>query len=520
MDAPARDDTFERLRGLWRRRRRPALLVAALVAAAAMGFVAGLPDVYQAQATILVDRANLPATVATPATPDEIETKIGALGEETLSRARLSGLIQRFRLYPELRTASEDDVVKQMRRDITLGLDRPAVAANSPTVSLSVAYRGTNPVTIAEVTNALAGFFAEGGGDDRARQSSAAADLLRTQMEDVKKKMEAQEKLIGDYKTRHGADLPEQLVANLATLERLNAQIERNKDWQQRLIERRETAARYVAVPGEPARIAPETVEARLDRMRGELADLRARYSDRHPDVVRLREQIALLEKSASQAPATATVAASSAVAPAAVVPPAPLAPTRDDGEMRRLQDEEQELRHQVVMYQSRVEAAPSRDQELRELTRDYEATRTLYASLFQRDAETRLAGRLEQRRSEERFRVLDAALPPATPLGPNRLRLILLALGGALGAALGTGLLLELFDTTFHSTDQLQGVRVPVIAGIPWIRTARGTLRRRAAGALAVVVCLVMLSAVFLLSYRVAFGSQSLSYLALRFGS
>jgi hypothetical protein len=187
---------------------------------------------------------------------------------------------------------------------------------------------------------------------------------------------------------------------------------------------------------------------------------------------------------------------------------------------MRRLQDEEQELRHQVVMYQSRVEAAPSRDQELRELTRDYEATRTLYASLFQRDAETRLAGRLEQRRSEERFRVLDAALPPATPLGPNRLRLILLALGGALGAALGTGLLLERFDTTFHSTDQLQGVRVPVIAGIPWIRTARGTLRRRAAGALAVVVCLVMLSAVFLLSYRVAFGSQSLSYLALRFGS
>jgi len=511
MDAPSRHDTFDRLRGLWQRRRRPALGVFAFIAVAAVGFVLGLPDVYRAQSSILVDRANLPASVAAPSTSEEIEAKIGALGEQTLSRARLSELIQRFHLYPAMAALAEDDVVKQMRRDITLGLDRRPAAGNLATVSLSVAYRGTSPQTVAAVANALAAYFVDGGGDEDLRQSSSAADLLKTQMDDVKRKMEAQEQLIREYKARHGGDLPEQLGANLATLERLNSQIERNRDWQQRIIERRDAATRYAQVIAAPDTPLPPT-ESLIMRLREDLAQLRMKYSESYPDVVRLKSRLAAAEEAALTAPPPP--------APAPKVAAAPPPSANEDAELARLRDEEQDLRGKVAAYQSRIEVAPSRDQELRELTRDYEATKALYASLFERDAETRLAGRLEQKRAGERFRVLDAAVPPAKPLGPDRLRLVLIALAGALAGALTTALVLERLDTTFHSTEQLRDARVPVVAGIPRLRITSGTARRRVVGTLATAGGLAALVAVFFVSYQAALRSEAVSFLALRVGS
>src|SRR5262249_23522853 len=131
METTTRHDSLERLRGLWRRRRFPAFAVFALVLAAAAGIVLGLPPVYQAEAKILVDRASLPASVAAPSTTEEIEAKIGALGEETMSRARLSELIGRYHLYPTLDKLAEDDVVKRMRHDILLGLDHASPTGNA-----------------------------------------------------------------------------------------------------------------------------------------------------------------------------------------------------------------------------------------------------------------------------------------------------------------------------------------------------------------------------------------------------
>jgi uncharacterized protein involved in exopolysaccharide biosynthesis len=333
-------------------------------------------------------------------------------------------------------------------------------------------------------------------------------------MDDVQRKMDAQEKLIADYKARQGANLPEQLMANLATLERLNGQIERNRDWQQRLFERRETLARY-ARPDAIPDIGPETAEQRIVRLREDLGQLRLRYSDSHPDVAQLRSQIGSLEKDLANAAAAPAEANGKVVTAAAAAPP-PSFP-REDRELDRLRVEEQDLRRQYAMYQSRVEAAPARDHELRELTRDYEASKALYASLFQRHAETRLAGRLEQRRADERFRVLDEAVVPSKPLGPDRPRLILLVVAGAIGAAFAAALLLERLDTTFHATEQLRGTRVPILQGIPRIRTAHGALARGMTGFAVAAGGLALLSAVFLVCYRVALENTDLSILALR---
>lgn len=508
MERAPGNDAFEALRGLWKRRRRPALLVFLFLAVPLAGLVFGLPAIYQAQATILVEREDLPPTVSRPVVTrtDETETRIRALGQEALMRSRLQELIQQYDLYHDFRAKTpEDQVIRRMRTDISVLLDRKT-GEDSPTVAVTVGYRGSNPKVVADVANALASLFVQGRGEERMRQASSTAQLLQAQLDDVRKKMEAQEKILGDYKAKHGADLPEQLAGNIAALQRLNQQLQLNGEWQIRASERKEAAQRAAAqiAAGSP----DDNPETHMTRMKTQLETLRSKYSETHPDVVRLKEEIAAAAKEPQ--PAAPETPATPGVSTAEV-----------DAEMRALRNQESQLRGTINSYQSRVESAPARDQELQQLTRDYEATKALYDSLYQRETEARLAGSLEQHQAGERFRVLDPALPPASPQGPDRVRLLLLAIAGAFGAAVAVALLLERVDATFHSLDQLRAaIPVPVVGSLPRLRTTAQTVRHNLAAVFGTVAGLALLAILGGATYWLALDNEALSSLVLRLGS
>jgi hypothetical protein len=82
----------------------------------------------------------------------------------------------------------------------------------------------------------------------------------------------------------------------------------------------------------------------------------------------------------------------------------------------------------------------------------------------------------METENQGERFRVLEAAVPPAGPTAPNRPRLLLMSLFLAgLIAVLGV-LGVEQVDTTFHSVDDVrQFTTLPVLAAIPRLQPAAG---------------------------------------------
>ena len=514
MNESSRSDAFDALRGLWRRRRRPALIVFSFLAVPAAALIFGLPDIYQAQTTILVERESLPATVSRPAPTraDEIETRIRSLGQQTLSRARLTELIDKYDLYRSFRKhESLEQVVRRMRTDITLSMDRKAPGEGSPTVSVALSYRGPNAPTVAEVTNSLASFIVEGRGDERLRQAQSTAEMLSLQLQDVQKKMDEQEQKLGAYKARHRVGLPEQLPANIAALQRLNTQLQMNGEWQIRAAERRDAAQRTASMAS--AGTVANDPEVKLTRMKGELEGLRSKYSESHPDVVRLQEEVKALQSQPTSATATAPADATST--------PSSAPSKAYDVEMRALKAQESDLKSAISSYQSRVEAAPTLDQELQELTRDYEATKELYASLYQRETEARLAGRLEEHQAGERLRVLDPAVTPTSPQGPDRFRLLFVALAGALGVAIAMALFLERVDTTFHSLDQLRAATpVTVVGSLPRLRTTAQTVRDSIVtlvGAVAGVGALALLAGV---TYWLAQGNEALSSLALRLGS
>ena len=203
-----------------------------------------------------------------------------------------------------------------MRRDIQLEIrSAEAKGERRATIAFALSYRGRDPQTVALVTNTIASFYIEENLKARERQASGTTEFLKAQINQTKKRLDEQEQRVGDFKRRYLGELPQQMQGNLANLEALNTQLRLNSDNQVRTAERREALIAQLAdaesfgqqalgVPGAPA--GPEPPALHLARLKQDLTAARTRYTDSHPTVIRLKEEIAAVEREARQRQARA----------------------------------------------------------------------------------------------------------------------------------------------------------------------------------------------------------------------
>jgi uncharacterized protein involved in exopolysaccharide biosynthesis len=259
-----------------------------------------------------------------------------------------------------------------------------------------------------------------------------------------------------------------------------------------------------------------------IETLKIQLSDLEAKFTARHPDVVVLRERIGNLEREVEvqkereiaerrRRDEDERKAAAAGVA-AEPVPPQARRRTLEalDAELDRLHKEEASIRQSISMYEGRLESTPERQQDYNLITRDYQAAKDLYDTLLKRYEEAQFATSVETDRQGERFRILEPALPPAGPAAPNRVRLMLLGLLLALGAAVAAVIAAEQLDTSFHSVDELREfTAVPVIATIPQIGATPTARKVKLAFATVSVVAAITLVAT--LSAYLATGNEQI---------
>ena len=543
------DDTVKEmglgmLLAVWSRRKWLAILVFAAPVAAAVSLITFMPNVYRSTATVLVDRQQVPEAFVRSTVTSALETRLHTISQEILSRSRLEALINRFGLYSDLKQrVSLEEVIARVRGDIKLELKSAEVKGQrEATIAFTLSYQGSDPAAVSAVTNTLAGFYIEENLKARERQAIGTAEFLKVQLEETKKRLDVQEQLVSTFKRRHLGELPQQMETNLATLERLHAQLRVNADNQTRVAERRQTMSSQLAeaelllvtpgTVGPTGLVSPGSPEAaRLAQMKQDLARLRTQFSERYPDVVQLAAQVAALERELAEAqssePKTEEKPGASQPTPRA----APLSPyvlrlkealSETQADIKVLKSEEARLRDGIKTYQARVENVPRREQEYVELSRGYDSTRELYQSLMKRYEEAQLAESMEHRQKGEQFRVIEPAIPNTQPAAPNRVRLLLMALAVSLGLAVGAVVLAEHVDTSFHAVDDLRAFSaVPVLVSIPRIVTQTDLRRARWRMRLAASASFIGLVMIVGIAYVVANGNERLvSLLMARGGS
>jgi polysaccharide chain length determinant protein (PEP-CTERM system associated) len=514
-ERPARRLEPELVLEVWHRRRGLALLVFSAVLAGVVGAALALPDLYRATAKVLVENQNVSESFVRPSVTSELETRIQTIHQQITSRARLIALIDSLQLYPELAgKVPPEMIVERMRKDIDLRLQGVDASGRNSTIAFTLSYTGRDRATTADVANRLAGYYIEENTLSRERQAARTADFLARQVEGIRGDLDKQERQTTDLIRRYNGELPQQLEVNMGALSRLSARLAANSEYQQRLLERRERLESDLAAETIASGVVSDANidEVQLARLKQELAGLRGKFSDRYPEVVRLRREIAELEAQMAKSGPSSRRAASARRDPDAQQKFAAL-----DAELRELKQEESSLRRQIGAYEAKVASTPTRAREIEQISRGRDTTRDRYDMLMKQYEDARVAASLEQRQSGEEFRILDSAIAPRVPAAPNRLWLILLGCFAAAMCAIGAIVVAEKLDSTYHSPDELrESVDVPVLATIPRVTSGVGARVRRVALAGVAIAGVVLIGAG---AWYVAAGNEAITRLTVRGG-
>jgi polysaccharide chain length determinant protein (PEP-CTERM system associated) len=532
------DSLVLRALDILRRRKLLTVIVFTAVMTSAISFALYLPDLYRGTAVVLVER-QMPESFVRSAVSGELESRLHIIKQQMMSRARLTEIISQYDLYPKLRANGPiDDALDQMRRDVVIEATGPEqVSGRKTTVAFTLSYTGASGDTVDDVANTLANFYVDQNFGIRSGEASRTTEFLKAQLDEARKELDRRESAIRAYTAAHPGELPQQVEVNLAAVERLNTQLRLNGERQLKVLEDRERLSRGVTAitigtaSGETVSIGAPTAE-RLEQMRKELQELEGRFTSRHPDVVRLRAEIAAQERDrqdalvreaerARDAKQTAgTAGAGEAAGTDSAADTLNIARRRTveglDAELVRLRGEEETLKKNIATYEARLENVPAREQEFERVTQDYRAAKDLYDSLLKRYDEAELGASMETEQRGERFVVLEAAVPPPGPVAPNRPRLLIVGLMLAIAAAAVAALIAEQFDSTFHSVDAVREfTSVPILATIPDIGSGRGRQALRFAMATASVLAVIALSAV--MSAHFARGTEQIVWMLSR---
>ena len=494
-------------------RRRAWLIVAPPVVLlfAALLYSSRVPNMYQADMLIAIDPQEVPDDFVRSTVTVGTDRRMNAIAVKVTSRTNLERMIAAHDLYPEIRdAASIQDVVALMRNSISYQFEGPRDERIGPT-AFHVRFMYADPIVAAEVTQELGSLFVEQNAQDRGALAEATNAFLETQLKEARDRLEEKEGKLEAFRQAHGHSLPSQTQANLQALQSKQLQVQaliesiaRDRDRKQ-MIERlyreaaAEPAAALAAAPGGVG--SGELVGSarqQLAAARARLASLEQRYTPDHPDIVRIKRQIADLEpQAAAEAKATEKQAANDTTL-GQIADPARRERLRQmaveleslDRQTAFKESEERRLRTEIAEYQQRIEAVPGVESDWAALTRDYDTQQTAYKTLLGKSENARVAAALEQQQIGEKFRIVDAAQVPVRPMPSMRSQINLAGFGVGLALGLGLSFLLEIRNSSFRSEDEiLTFLNLPVLATIPFVETGAEQARRRRRTALAVAL-------------------------------
>lgn len=473
------------VKSVWR---RPLWLIVPVVLglAAAWGALQVLTPIYRASTLVMVEKQKVPADYVKATVTMGMEERLSTIEQQITNRSNLERIVQEMDLYPELRQQ------EPMQKVVRVARDNLTVAKKGDSV-FTIFFKDPDPVKAANTANRVAELFIQENLKLRENQAQGTSTFLEAELQQTKERLEAQEARVADFKRMYMGQLPEQRDTNLSAVGQLQDKLEINMEALDKAETRKIILQRQIAELSQlsqpviqlPAAATGPRAPTRLEQLQAQLAELRSRYTERHPDVVRTMAEIEQVRKMESQIEVSEAPAMPSA--PPAPVRIDPMLKAQLDGvdmEIRGLQAERARILSDIGSFQARLENVPRVEQELLSLTRDYDNLQRSYENLLTKRIDAHLAENLEKSRQSEQFTILEKAIPPAEPYSPNKL--LLLAIGLAGGGLLGliAAMLRDQTDSTFSESDALQNAfpGVPVLATIPQLSVGAGEGFRAAA--------------------------------------
>lgn len=475
--------------------RRKWLILAPMVVGTAIAFYVGsiLPSYYRSSTLIMVEQQQVPQAYVMPTDMTPVEDRLNTIKHQILSRTKLEQIIDEYNLYskksggegvlagitaviPGLGPAGAENkrsmqsLVGRMREDIEVNF-LVSGRRRGGGEAFTISYSGKDPMTTMHVTNRLASLFIEENLKIREEYAEGTTEFLSSELAKAKTDLEKQEKALRDFKENNMGSLPEQLDANLRTLDRLQLELQNVVNSIQNAGDRKvmmeERLGMRPTADGSPA-LGP--MEQELEDLRAELSRLLSVYKESYPDVIITKKRISELEQAvAAKMQRTAEEGEQDEAASAVKNPKVYANLVSVKSEIRALKKREADIRRQIRVYEKRVEDTPENEQRLADLRRDYDISLQNYKELLGKKLSSRLAENLEKRQKGERFKIIDPANLPESPYKPDRKQIALFGAAGGAGAGLGFVFLLEFLNPVYRKPEEVEeSLLLPVLTVVP----------------------------------------------------
>lgn len=525
-----------------RRRKWQMLIPAALLAVVAMAVAFSLPPTYRSQATVLIEEQEIPKELVLSTVTSYADQRVQVISQRVMTRSNLWRIAEQFDLYPEdRRTQPQEVIISRLRENISLEMvsadvvDPRSGRPTQATIAFTLAYEAESPQKAQRVTNELASLFLNENIKSRREQAAETSNFFADEAQKLSARIAELESQLADFKQRNAGNLPELTELNLSMLERTDRELMELERQISSLQERRiyleaelskvdpqrpilEASGRAILSPGERLKalqseyisakskyseshpdmvrmrseiaaleeeVGPrkqrQMLEEQLTARRDELKELRRKYSDDHPDVKHTAEAIGDLHRALRELPEVDSIIqdANAPDNPTYITLKAQLETVNSN--LRSVKDQRRDVKAKAEKYERRLARAPQVEREYRSLTRDYENAVAKYRDIKAKQMEAQVAQELEQDRKGERFTLIEPPQLPERPDSPNRPAILFLGLVVSAAGGLGIGALAESLD---RSVRGVRGVAAllsePPLGVIPYIENAADRRRRR----------------------------------------
>ena len=447
--------------------RRRAMLfasVAAVVAALVLVLYLLMPRTYAAAASLEINtqRANVISQQEAVLTEDQpttfaIDTQVEVLKSRELARR----VVDKLRLdrdpdfVPEDRRGNRALAIQSATDTLQRGL---GVARSGVAFAISVSYSSSDPKSAANIVNTVVEQYLASQAGQKTDATESATRWLGQRITQLRGQVLAAESAVERYRAANG--LLNTGTNQIGSQQELGSISSELATAQADLAEKRaaaataRTQARGVLAGQDVSQALTSDVITQLRRQRGEisasLADLTARYGDRHPSVLQARSQLGTIE---SQIQEEVRRIVSGLEAQAQVA----------GGRVASLQGT-------VARSRGELASNSAASVKLADLQRNADAVRTLYEGYLARYRQTSTQQGLEGSDA----RILSAADVPTKPSSPKLSLFLIFALGAGIAAGAVAVVLRELLDRSLRTPDSIEAkTGLPTLASVPSFESA-----------------------------------------------
>src|SRR5215467_11796160 len=405
---------------MFRRRLWVVLLPALFAPLLAFLISFALKPKYTSSSLLFVEGQMIPADYVKPISGQTTADHMISLQQAVLSRDRLQSLVTRLGLATKGK--SEETVVEENRNNISVASADPSAPLPDPSKAdpqknkrteknpsgFIVSYTADQPRDAQQVCSEITSALLREDFDLSEQVTQNTSALLARQIDSVKQNLDELDNKLALFKKRHIGQLPSDAENNLRILTGLNSRLdsvtqllnrsEQDKAFSESLLAEEQSAWRS-------AQTSPELplLQQELLALEERLISLQVRYTQSYPEIAKVQADVRELKSKIKEASAHAKEGDPASVEnkhqPVAILQLRQQVQQNSDlvtnsaAEQKRLSDE-------IEKYQSKLAVRPDVEEQYKELTRDYESVRKLYADLLEKksyaDMQTELQNRQE----------------------------------------------------------------------------------------------------------------------------